>query len=114
MAKIDAKEGTMSKIETTRFDAADYLGSAEDAAAYLDAYLEDGSLAELRAALDTVARSRGMSDLAQKTGLTRAGLYKSLGKRGNPSLETIQTILHAMGMRLAIEPVESEEKREYA
>jgi len=28
----------MAKIETTAFDSADYLGSAEAIAAYLDAY----------------------------------------------------------------------------
>jgi DNA-binding phage protein len=32
----------MGKIETTAFDSADYLDTAEAIAAYLDAYLEDG------------------------------------------------------------------------
>ena len=34
----------MAKIETTAFDSADYLNTAERIAAYLDAYLEDSSL----------------------------------------------------------------------
>jgi DNA-binding phage protein len=55
----------MAKIETTAFDSADYLNSAEDIAAYLDVYLE---LMELRAAIDTVARSHGVSDLAKRSG----------------------------------------------
>jgi len=46
----------MTKIETTAFDSADYLNTAEDIAAYLEAYLEDGTPEEIRAALDTVAR----------------------------------------------------------
>ena len=46
---------------TSRFDSADYLDSAEAIAAYLDAYFEDGTPEALRNALDTIARSKGMS-----------------------------------------------------
>lgn len=96
----------MAKIETTTFDSADYLNTAEAIAAYLDAYLEDASPEELRAALSTVARSHGVSDLAQRSGVTRAGIYKALGEDGNPSFETIRSILSAMGLRLSVEPAE--------
>ena len=97
----------MAKIETTAFDSADYLNSAEAVAAYLDAYLEDSSPEELRRALDTVARSHGISDLAKRSGVTRAGIYKALGQDGNPSFETIRSILAAMGLRLTVEPAEA-------
>ena len=95
----------MGKIETTAFDSADYLGSAEAIAAYLDAYLEDATPDELRAALATVARSHGVSDLARRSGVTRAGIYKALGEDGNPSFETVRAILGAMGLRLTVEAV---------
>ena len=97
----------MAKSETTAFDSADYLGSAEAIAAYLDSYLEDGSPEELRHALDTVARSHGISDLSARSGVTRAGIYKALGQDGNPSFETIRSILAAMGLRLTVEPAEA-------
>ena len=45
----------MAKIETTPFDSADYINTAEAIAAYLDAYLEDATPEELRNALATVA-----------------------------------------------------------
>ncbi len=98
----------MAKIETTAFDSVDYLGSAEAIAAYLDAYLEDSSPEELRGALATVARSHGVSDLSRRSGVTRAGIYKALGEEGNPSFETIRSILGAMGLRLTVEAVEVE------
>jgi probable addiction module antidote protein len=81
---------------------------AEDIAAYLDVYLEDSTPMELRAALDTVARSHGVSDLAKRSGVTRAGIYKALGKDGNPSFETVRSILAVMGLRLTVEPAECE------
>ena len=97
----------MAKLETTAFDSADYLESAEAIAAYLDAWLEDGSPEELRNALATVARSKGMSDLARRSGLSRPGIYKALGEGGNPSFETIRSILGAMGLKLTVEPAEA-------
>ncbi|MDV3257443.1 MAG: putative addiction module antidote protein [Sphingomonas sp.] len=98
----------MAKIETTVFDAADYLNTAEAIAAYIDEYLADGSPEELREALDTVARSHGISDISKRSGVTRAGIYKALGQDGNPSFETIRSILAAMGLKLAVEPREAE------
>lgn len=98
----------MAKIETTVFDAADYLNTAEAIAAYIDEYLADGSPEELREALDTVARSHGISDISKRSGVTRAGIYKALGQDGNPSFETIRSILAAMGLKLAVEPREDE------
>lgn len=98
----------MAKIETTKFDSADYLDSAEAIAAYLDAYLEESTPDELRRALATVARSRGISDLARRSGVSRPGIYKALGEGGNPSFETIRAILSAMGLRLTVEPAERE------
>jgi len=97
----------MGRKETTRFDSADYLGSAEAIAAYLDAYLEDSTPEELRTALATVARSHGISDLARRSGVSRPGIYKALGEDGNPSFETIRSILGAMGLRLTVEPAEA-------
>ena len=99
----------MAKIETTAFDSADYLGTADAIAAYLDAYLEDSTPEELRNALATVARSHGISDLSRRSGVSRPGIYKALGQDGNPSFETIRSILAAMGLRLTVEPVEAEQ-----
>lgn len=90
----------------TRWDAVDYLKSDEDMALYLDACLEDdpgdGSL--VRAALNDVARAKGMSQLARDTGLTREGLYKALSGNGNPTLDTVMKIAKALGLRLAFKP----------
>jgi probable addiction module antidote protein len=56
-------------IETKPWDAAEVLNTPADIAAYLDAYLEDGSSEELLRALGTIARSHGMAALARETGI---------------------------------------------
>ncbi|MBB5707091.1 addiction module antidote protein [Sphingopyxis panaciterrulae] len=89
-------------IETKPWDAADYLNTPEDIAAYLDAYLEDGTSEEIREALKTIARSHGMTLLAKETGLTREALYKALGDKGNPTLDTLVRVTRALGLRLSL------------
>jgi probable addiction module antidote protein len=92
-------------LETKVWDSADFLETPEDIAAYLTSWLEDGNAEELRAALKTIARSRGMAAIAREAKITRAGLYNALGEAGNPSFETIRAILDTMGLRLAVVPV---------
>jgi probable addiction module antidote protein len=90
------------KKETfSRWDAADYLRSEEDMAAYLHACLDEApdDPALIAAALGDIASARGMVDLAKKTGLTHEGLYKALSKDGNPRLGTVLKVLKALGLK---------------
>jgi hypothetical protein len=64
----------MSKIKTRTYDVSNYLEDEVDIAAYLQAVIEDGDPALLAAALDDIARTRGMSQLARDTGLSRESL----------------------------------------
>lgn len=97
----------------TRWDAADYLKTEEDMALYLDACLDedtgDGRL--IRAALNDIARARGMSRLARDTGLTREGLYRALSEKGNPELSTVLRIIKALGMKLHATPLAASKPR---
>jgi len=92
-------------IETTQWDVTEHLDSEEMIAAYLDAIMEEGGVALMRTALGDVAKARGMTDLAERTGITRSGLYKALAEKGNPSMDTMDTVLRAMGLRLSISPI---------
>ena len=86
------------------FDPARYLDSDEAIALYLDAVMqEDPSM--LTSALGDIARARGMSDLAQETGLARESLYRALSSDGNPTFETLQKVLAAYGVRMRFDPV---------
>lgn len=86
-----------------KFDPADYLKSEEDVIAYLNTWFEDGSPKEIARALGDVARSKGMSDLARKTGFGRQALYTALSDNGNPTLETLTAVLDALGLELTVQ-----------
>ena len=87
-------------------DAAEYLQSDEDCAAYLQACLEQApdDASVFAKALGNIACARGMMQLAKDTGLTREGLYKSFGEQGNPSLSTFMKVMHALGLQMHIGP----------
>ena len=87
-----------------RFDMAEYLETEEDIAYYLEATAEE-NISLLPAALGTVARARGMSDLARSTGLSRETLYKTLSEEGNPTLSTLSKVLDAYGVRISLKPL---------
>lgn len=90
------------KEKFSRYDTADYLKSDADMVAYLEACMEEANddAAYIAAALGTIARARGMVQLAKDTGLTREGLYKALSQEGNPSLSTVLKVMKALGLKL--------------
>lgn len=82
------------------FDMAALLDSDEAIGEYLSQVLADGDTDELLRALGHVARARGMSRIAQESGLGRASLYKTLAPGAKPRFDTILKILLAMGITL--------------
>lgn len=76
------QEQTMPKTKTIPWDSADHLETTEDIAAYLEAAFEDGDPALINHALGVVARAKGMTEIAQRTGMGRQSLYKgAVGRR---------------------------------
>jgi probable addiction module antidote protein len=94
----------MAKTKTRPYDAAEYLETPEDMAAYLEAALEDGEPAVVVKALGAIARARGMSQIARDTGLGRESLYKALSPEGNPEFATVMKVVRALGLKLRAEP----------
>jgi probable addiction module antidote protein len=97
-----------TKTRTQLWDAANHLETKEDIAAYLEAALEDGDPVLIAAALGDIARSKGMTQLSRDTGLGRESLYKALSVEGNPEFATILKVLQALGLRLQVTPIASE------
>lgn len=88
--------------ETARFDAAELLDTEEAQREFIAAALEDNDPEFIAHAIGVVARARGMTDLADRTGIKRQALYRALDKGGNPTLATLTKVMDALGMRLSI------------
>ncbi len=91
------------KTKTRSYDAAEYLATEEEMAAYLEAALEEGEPALVVQALGTIAKARGMYQIARETGLGRESLYKALSLGGNPEFATVIKVIRALGIRLHAE-----------
>lgn len=94
----------------TPFDAADYLDSDEAIAAYLSATLEEDDPESFLDALTTVARARGMTQLAKDAGLGRESLYKALSPGAKPRYDKVLKIIKALGLRLHADVVTVDSK----
>jgi len=75
-----------------------------EAAAYLDAAMELEDTAALLVAMRQVAKAHGMAEVARRAQLGEKSLFKALAENGNPTLETVTRVLHAVGLRLSVAP----------
>ena len=84
-------------------DLIQYLKGGREAAAYLDTALEEGEPDLFLLALRNVAEAQGgLLKIARKTKLNRANLYRMLSRKGNPELFSLELLLEALGLRLAV------------
>ncbi len=90
----------MAKVKTRVFDAARYLETPEAISVYLEDIFETENPELIAHALGTVARAKGMTEVARKTGLSRESLYKALSAKGNPEFATILKVMRALDLKI--------------
>lgn len=97
--------------ETTSRDVSyvDYLTTSltdpAEAAAYLDAAIGMEDTPALLLALRQVVKAHGMAEVARRADVGDKTLFRALSETGNSTLDTVTKVLHAMGLRLSIEPL---------
>ena len=84
------------------FDASDYLDNEETIAEYLKAALEDPDPDAFLVAVRDVAKARGIASVAEKAGLGRESVYKTLSPGALPRFETIRKLVGALGVKLDV------------
>ena len=88
----------------TTFDPAEALTNDESVAVFMADAFETGDAGYIARALGVVARARGMTDIAKKTGLSREQLYRSFSGTGNPTLKTTLAIMKALNIQMTARP----------
>ena len=84
-------------------DLIESLKNPKEAAAYLNAAIEEGDRELFLLALRNIAEAQGgISAVAEKSHLNRENLYRMLSKRGNPEIKSLMTLLRAMGLELTV------------
>jgi probable addiction module antidote protein len=99
MAKAKKVAG---KVRFKRFEASDFLKSEAAIEEFLAAAMEDPNPDVFLAALGEVAKVRGVAALAERSGLGRESLYKTLAPGSKPRYETICKLMDALGVKLTV------------
>lgn len=94
----------MAREKISDWDPAEFLDNDAKIALYLEAALDENDPALVAAALGDIARAKGMTQIAQETGLGRESLYKSLSSDGNPSFATVLKVVESLGLQLSAIP----------
>ena len=89
-------------VKVTDFDISEYLDNEELIAEYLTAALEDENPDVFLSAIGHVAKARGMSEIAKKSGLGRESLYKAFSPGAKPRYETVQKVLSTLGVKVHV------------
>lgn len=85
----------------------EWLKDPRNAAAYLETAFDENDVEGLMQAIRNVAEAQGgVARVAEKTGLSRETLYRTLSSTGNPQVKSFAAILKATGLRLAVKPIE--------
>ncbi|MDR6103184.1 putative addiction module antidote protein [Agrobacterium larrymoorei] len=84
----------------TNYDPAAALVDDEEIAAFMADAFETGDALYVAKALGVVARAKGMTEIARKTGLSREQLYRSFSENGNPTLKTTFAVMRALGIEM--------------
>ena len=88
----------------SKFDVSDYLTDDTVIAEYLNTILAEGDQDLLLSAIGDIAKARGMTQIAEQTGLGRESLYKALTPGAKPRFETIMKVLQSLGVHLTMTP----------
>ncbi len=83
------------------------------AKAYLNEALIDEDPRMFLLALKNVfeAQDETMTDIAEKSQLSRENIYRILSPKGNPKITSIISLLHAAGFSLAVQPTSKKSKK---
>lgn len=92
----------VAKVKFKRFEASDFLKSEAAIEEFLAAAMEDPNPDVFLAALGEVAKVRGIATLAERSGLGRESLYKTLAPGAKPRYETIYKLVDALGVKLTV------------
>jgi probable addiction module antidote protein len=84
------------------FDISAYLDDDKVIAEFLTAALEDPNPDVFLSAVGKVAKARGMTAIAEQTGLGRESLYKALSPGSKPRYDTVLKVLQSLGVKLMV------------
>ena len=89
----------------------DFRKDPDLAIAFLRSCMEDNDPQLFLIALRQVSQALGgIAKVAEKTGLNREHLYKTLSKSGNPTWTNVNAVVNSLGFQFELKPIPSARK----
>ena len=88
--------------DPTPSDPAEYFACEDEIVDYLNFWMQEGSPREIARAVGDVARSRGLAHVSLVSRTEPQALAQALLPDGNPTLELLMDVLHALGLELSV------------
>lgn len=92
----------LKNLSLSKFDSSEYLDTNKKIAIYLNSALQDNDPSELIHALGVIAKARGMTEVAQISGISREALYRALNSNSYPRFDTIFRVVRALGLDFSL------------
>ena len=86
----------------SEFNPASYLDSEETRREYLNEVFANGDEDEIKRALFLVAKSRGIAEIADKSGLSRDSIYKMFRPNSKPRFGSVFKVIKALNLKLGV------------
>ncbi len=100
-----------------QIDEAYYRNHPDEIESYLmtafEEYAKDGCTSALLSSLRMIARVKGISMLAEESGITRNGIQKALSEKAKPGFETVNAIVNAMGYGITLQKLPGSQTSDY-
>lgn len=95
-------------LELRPFAVAEHIKTDDDVRWFLESAMADGSVADILAAIATVATARGAGTVAKAAGIAPAALEGVL-KSEHPDMGLVIKILAGLGLRLTVAPLDQDD-----
>ncbi len=92
----------IGKVEVREFKAKNYLNDLEMISLYLTESLKSGDYDEILHSFREVIKSKGFTNIAKQTGLSRESLYKSFRAGAKPRFEIVLKVLKAFDVKFQV------------
>jgi probable addiction module antidote protein len=94
----------MAKGKKFQADLVEQLKDPRFASAYIMEAMQTGDSTYLIKAMNNIVKAHGTSKISRATKLTRQALYKMFSPKGNPSLQSMQSVLESVGLTFQVVP----------
>jgi probable addiction module antidote protein len=93
----------MRKNKSYKEHLLERLQTPDEITGYINAVIEENDIPTFLRALRNVAEAQGLGKVAEQAKLNRENVYRMLSEKGNPTINSLFSVLFVLGLGLRVE-----------